>query len=156
MPLIANCLSRVIIQSWHSFKRPSCLPPSFALSRTRFFLLSSSTTATGSSWKPLRDTRRGWEMERERGTTRDTGREKRGRHDRLGCYHMAPKHPHPPLSLMLSPQPRSTAPHTHWPPLHAPLPPPYPRPHLFALHPSLVQTGCSHGGDGDVQRWKHW
>lgn len=93
----------------------NCLLTSFAPSCTRFFLPSSSTTATGSPWKPLRDIRRGWEMERERGTVRDTEREK-GRHERLGCYHMAPKHPHPPLSLMLNPQPRSTAPNTHCPP----------------------------------------
>ncbi len=51
-----------------------CLAPSSSYARL-FLLSSSSTTATGSPWKPLRDTRRGWVMEGERRTARDTERE---------------------------------------------------------------------------------
>lgn len=62
----------------------------FPLSCTRLFLLSS-TTATGSPWKPLRDIHRGGEMEKEKGQRGTWG--ERGRHERLGCYHAFPPQP---------------------------------------------------------------
>lgn len=84
------------------------------LSRTRFFLLSS-TTATGSPWKPLRDIRRGWGMEREKGTTRDREREREGGDmKRLVCYHMTTPHP---LLTSNPPKPTPTAPHFNAEPL---------------------------------------
>lgn len=154
---------------------PSCCP---GLTCTRLFLLSSSTTNTTSPWKPLRDVEsERWEAnascgerarEESRGE-RETQLGQQGRHERLGCYlpyraGACSQPPHPktqpspltfPQFLIHSPHPRLCSPYAlpsslfPWPPIHTPLP-------IFALHPSRVQTGSSHGGDRDVHRWKHW
>ncbi|XP_045901860.1 POU domain, class 2, transcription factor 2 isoform X7 [Micropterus dolomieu] len=82
-------------------------------------------------------------MERERGTTRDTRRERdKVGHERLGCCQMPPTLQTPSPFHPLTSNPSTSQFNAETPnqinrPIHWPLcPPPYPLPHLFALHPS--------------------